>query len=245
MNPLIMMGCMAASNSGFDVTQTLSGTYNKLELRDLFISQGWNGTAKLKGVVTLSGYCYSDDAEAYGLYIRNLSPGSDITLVITETGSVRGKGGDASTWWESPGERGGHALYVDNVGDTIIRIQNDGWIGGGGGGGGSAFGTNPYGVPPVVSGGGGGAGTSAGLGATGTSASGQNGTATAGGARGFVSSENRGGNGGGRGQAGQAGDSDDITGNHTQGGAAGMSVVGNNHVTWIKVGTLYGATWDI
>src|SRR5690606_5874978 len=77
----------------FNVNITLSGSYQNLNLRQHFINMGWDGVRPVKGTVTLSGYCYASSPTAYPLTITGLTAGSDITLHITSTGSIRGAGG--------------------------------------------------------------------------------------------------------------------------------------------------------
>ncbi len=243
---MLMAVVASASRSGpagFDITSTLAGTYNRFETTAHATNMGWNGVDPIIGTLTLTGYCYSDSVNSYGMFIRNLPAGSLVRLVIAPSGSVRGKGGTPGVP-PAPGENGGHALYVYNHNGSVIEIDNQGWIGAGGGAGRGISRSGAYGLT-FHAGGGGGAGTEPGQGTTGAFSNGSPGTETTGGAGGRYnpgSTDDRAGAGGARGAAGGAGSSSgpgDAT--NSAAGAGGNSVVGNNRITWINVGTLYGS----
>lgn len=180
-------------------------------------------------------------------------------LTLINRGYIVGRGGAGGTGSSTgqnpapPGNAGGTALSVSSA----VSIDNTSGVIGGGGGGGGGGGTY-YGLGGG-GGGGGGYGTGGGVGTNtnpqpfqGTASPGSPGTLTAGGAggAGMPSANAQGSTGGAGGPLGTAGSKGlqtigpspgQVGGLGGNGGAAGAAVSGAPYITWINVGTRYGA----
>lgn len=241
---------------------TISTNQIDLNLRNLAISNGWNGTSALAVTIASGVYIYSNSTGTPALTINGSFP-SGITLINNGTiegrGGNGGAGGNVVSTSASPGAVGGGGGTALSV-SVATSITNNGVIAGGGGGGGGGGGTRYGGKNTEFNaGGGGGGGIGISSGGAGGVASGgyinragtagTAGTLTTVGVGGASSNTTngmgRGGDGGSYGSSGVnglAGYSGAIYyGAGGAGGAAGSCTAGNSNITWLSTGTRYGA----
>jgi len=237
-----------------EFTFTIATSYTTTQdLRTLALAAGWDGAAPVVATVnsgvTLRGAAGARGASngatggagSTGLTVAGSFPAG---VALINNGTIRGAGGGGGGGNGGNGGAGGASLIVS----TALSITNNGTLsGGGGGGGGGAI----WGAGGIVRhGGGGGGGATFGIGGVGATGDGINGgagatgTETAGGAGGSSDQNfNIGGTGGALATAGQKGYARGTANNGTpgNGGAAGVAVSGNSFVTWVAIGTRYGA----
>lgn len=211
-------------------------------------TQGWDGTSPVDVRVSVSaGVTVSAPASSnFGggaFIVTGIFPGYS-SLLLTNRGKLRGGGGAGGSNANAPylgGYDGGTGLDVSGSSGLVISVDNStGELVGGGGGGGGVFDTSIPGAT-VACGGGGGAGSPGGAGGERGGGfyggAGTDGTVTDGGAGYKQNAGVYGGTGGDPGQAGRDGSGT----NAGPGGAAGAAVLGNGKITWIAIGTRYGA----
>ena len=244
------------SSTVFITYNPVGGFAAGVNLRQIAIDAGWNQTAYVEVTISPSTVIYSTSTSIPSLTVDGSFPNGVKLInagVILGRGGTGGRGGYGD-WGNgpsgTPGGTGGAGVSVS----TPVIIENNGTIGGGGGGGGGGgSGLN------VTYGGGGGGGAAYGTGGAriGGSAwdnSGGGGslyTAGGGGGRidlGTKKSAHPGGAGGAGGAPGAAGGGGQggaggYGGSEAPGpgGAPGAATYGNAYVTWITVGTIYGA----
>lgn len=211
---------------------------NNVDLRAAAIAQGWDQSSKV--IATVTGAIGGTSSGAPAFTISGSFP-SGVELVINAGASITGKGGDGNTSASPAAKAGGAAMVIT----TTVKITNNGIIGGGGGGGGYFNG-------------GGGAGKNGGSSAGPAAPTLTNGGSSAGGmaggaagSRGTDASYDNGGGGGGLGASGGDSTSNTSDADPTDpggyviasygGGLPGAAVQGNANVTWITLGTIYGA----
>lgn len=241
-----------------DFSFTIPGGMN-INLRAAAVSAGWDGVAKVTATVTANVGSTSVGTPA--LVVDGSFPAS-VTLIVASGIYLVGRGGSSSAY-ALTNEAGGPALSAL----VPVSVQNNGIIGGGGGAGaynsatgylgqggaglnvGTGFSNSSQYTPTITTGGnyyntpGGPAGQAGGDATT--------------------TNFNGGAGGGGGGLGGKGGDCDGehvepgdyyvsggdaggdyqgiVPASYTYGGAPGAAVLGNNKVTWVTVGTRYGA----
>lgn len=217
-----------------------------VDLRSAAISAGWGGSSAV--IATNTGTITSASTGSAALTISGAFPGG---VSLINNALIVGRGGNGGTGGNgtplsagTPGGGAGTALSVS----TPVSITNNSTIAGGGGGGGGGGGRAAK-TSAAGGGGGGGIGIStggpAGINGFPASSAGTPGTATTAGPGG--------GNGGGFGGPGGAGGGYGSTGTGGtaglqptsaaggSGGAGGSCTAGNVNITWVAVGTRYGA----
>lgn len=219
-------------------------------LRTLALAAGWNGTDAVLATLSSGVVISSNTTGTPALTINGSFPNG---LVFVNSGYIVGMGGGGGNA-DAVGNPGGNALAIS----TAISINNTSGIiagGGGGGGAGISWGWNGLNRSTPGSGGGSGLTQAPAPGALypGTSVGGQPSQYNSGsgmystpgasqnwGYGGRVSSY--GGAGGTWGNQGQQGGNiDGLSGGGYLGGVGGAAVTGNSNVTWIAIGTRYGA----
>lgn len=246
-------GSSGVQHLSFSISASHASVY---DIESQAPSMGWDGTSALiltltvNPGVTVSGMKYQGAVFPRGSEVRLVNRG-----VIAGLGGRYGLGVDsvpgatidtANGYPGLPGLTVSAPLVVDNTGGVIA--------GGGGGGGGGGSGTlterlssGADGNSTAMKGSHGGYGAQ--YPASGGVVSGSGGvfTGKAGGT--YTGNHGKGGNGGAAGSAGLSGANISAVSNayvHSlsgvgKGGAAGASVVGNSHITWIATGSRIGA----
>lgn len=187
-----------ANEFGFSIASNVAN----VNLRDLAIAAGWNGTTKVVATINSGVTVFSNSTGSYAMTINGSFPGG---VELVNNGTILGRGGNGGTGGAaSPpcscgqfsqggttgGSNAGPALLVQ----VATAIRNNNRIAGGGGGGGGGFNGSNF----VSSGGGGGGGI--GNGAAGGVASFCNGNGN--GTAGTLTSAGSGGGGGNGGGGG-------------------------------------------
>ena len=234
----------------------ITGTVYDVNLRQLVINAGWDGTSVIAALCYISSANILSTSTSTPAFRTGVFPTNSIVSVSVAGGSViAGKGGNGGTGAPSGvcgcqpgvnGSSGGTGLLLE----TNTWLFNSGIIGGGGGGGGGGGAECNYIWNASAGGGGGGAGFGTGAptngcGVTagrfgGTGANGGLLTGGAGGASGNGGNTAAGGAGGALGQAGTAGQTRGDSGG--AGGAAGRSIQGSNYYVGGNVGDIRGIT---
>jgi hypothetical protein len=241
-----------ACGDTFPVNLTLSGDRTNVDLLDEIEDEGWDGTSRLSGTVTIpSGTDIGSNNPANVSFVVRPLP-DDSTLSIVIEGRILGAGGNGGNVYGhgsdppyfrgfDPGQDGGDAMHIeDQPSGVTIEVDNEGIIGGGGGGGAPGYSKDDN--DDIGTGGGGGAGFVPGNGGVAQSAldepnNGSNGTRLTGGASTGWDGYDAGA-GGDLGQNGRPATSSESEGTA---GAAGAAVVGEDQITWAKQGDIRGA----
>ena len=244
------------SSTVFITYNPAGGFAHGVNLRQIAIDAGWNQTAYVEVTISPSTVIYSTSTSIPSLTVDGSFPNG---VKLINAGVIMGRGGSGGIgghgdWGNGPsGTPGGTGGTGVNI-STSVTIENAGTIaGGGGGGGGGGSGLN------VTYGGGGGGGAAYGGGGaripgSAWDNSGAGGSLyTAGGGGGSIDLGTKkkahpggaGGAGGAPGAAGGGGQggAGGYGGSEAPGpgGAPGAATYGNAYVTWITVGTIYGA----
>lgn len=226
---------------------TIAGNLTNADLRLLAVNAGWDQSAPLVATVASGVIIGASSTGVPALYIGGSFPGG---VTFVNNGVIVGMGGAGGGGNSGGGGAGGPALSVA----AGVSINNASGIiagGGGGGGGGTAGGSGGR----LGGGGGGGGGqsslfASAGGGGGGApwypgyaGANGSYSSAGGGGSPGYSPWGGAGGSGGGWGSAGGTGGvgADALYRTPGYGGPGGYAVYGNGYITWLSVGTRYGA----
>ena len=224
------------SSTVFITYNPAGGFAHGVNLRQIAIDAGWNQTAYVEVTISPSTVIYSTSTSIPSLTIDGSFPNG---AKLINNGVIMGRGGDGGQGGNgSTGNIGGAGVNIS----TSITIENVGTIGGGGGGGGGG-GSGTGSAQGVGGGGGGGGGYGSGAwvgGGNGTLLGAGGGGGNVGG-RGKYSTSGAGGSGGNAGAAGSGGSVGQQGQGAGGGGAAGAAINGNAYVTWITVGTTYGA----
>lgn len=216
----------------------IRGATTYWSLRTNLQQAGWDGITPVAAEVTIhenSIVGATGPSPAFTAPSGGMPSGSTLLLRIRPTGYISGRGGAGGRGGDTGtgllaqnGSAGGTGLYTR----IPTVILSEGTIQGGGGGGGGGASASGQGG----GGGGGGAGYTSAQGGLG---------GTPGGQRGFASATNLGGPGGGagarRGGDGGAPGTAGASGG-AAGGAAGLAIDGYSYCTFIRAGTILGAT---
>ena len=232
------------SSTVFITYNPAGGFAHGVNLRQIAIDAGWNQTAYVEVTISPSTVIYSTSTSIPSLTIDGSFPNG---VKLINAGVIMGRGGTGGNGGYGDGGVAGTVGGTGGTGvniSTSVTIENAGTIGGGGGGGGGGgSGLN------VAYGGGGGGGAAYGGGGNigNTGATGDLFTGGGGGGRIDLGTKKRahpsgaGGAGGAPGAVGIGGNPG--AGGETPGGGGnpGAATYGNAYVTWITVGTIYGA----
>lgn len=129
-----------ASSQTFKIT--ISTDEKQINIEDIALSQGWNGSTPVEVNINSGVYIWSDFSNKPALTTGGPFPNG---LTINNNGFILGRGGAGGTLNSTGATAGGDAIVISS---TNVTINNNGYIAGGGGGGGRS----------AYSGGGGGAG---------------------------------------------------------------------------------------
>ena len=232
------------SSTVFITYNPVGGFAAGVNLRQIAIDAGWNQTAYVEVTISPSTVIYSTSTSIPSLTVDGSFPNG---VKLINAGVIMGRGGTGGNGGYGDGGVAGTVGGTGGTGvniSTSVTIENAGIIGGGGGGGGGGgSGLN------VAYGGGGGGGAAYGGGGNigNTGATGDLFTGGGGGGRIDLGTKKRahpsgaGGAGGAPGAVGIGGNPG--AGGETPGGGGnpGAATYGNAYVTWITVGTIYGA----
>ena len=232
------------SSTVFITYNPAGGFAHGVNLRQIAIDAGWNQTAYVEVTISPSTVIYSTSTSIPSLTVDGSFPNG---VKLINAGVIMGRGGTGGNGGYGDGGVAGTVGGTGGTGvniSTSVTIENAGIIGGGGGGGGGGgSGLN------VAYGGGGGGGAAYGGGGNigNTGATGDLFTGGGGGGRIDLGTKKRahpsgaGGAGGAPGAVGIGGNPG--AGGETPGGGGnpGAATYGNAYVTWITVGTIYGA----